>query len=106
MVPPVIRLNLNIGKIPERSQGPEVVPDVVNGSLFHLALLMGLRHIAGYRDNCKGHEKGKECLVEANQRPLSFYDRGEHVIVNQLPWGPVEKPKGIEQATVQCLLSL
>ena len=54
MVPPVIGLELNIGKIRERSQGPEVVPDVVDGSLFHLALLMGLRHIARYRDNLKG----------------------------------------------------
>jgi len=67
---------------------------------------MGLSHVAGYRDNLKGQQELQEGIIESDQRPLTFYDRGGHVIMNQLLWGSFKVAKGIKKATVQCFLPL
>ena len=54
MVAPLVGLRLEIREISKGSEGPEVVPDVVNGAFLHLPLFLRLGDIAGDGGNVEG----------------------------------------------------
>ena len=54
LIAPRVGLALEIGEITKRAQGPEVMPDVVDRSLFDFALFLGLPHVAGNGGDLEG----------------------------------------------------
>ena len=67
---------------------------------------MGACHIAGNGDNLKGKEELQECFIEADQRAVTFYNCGEHIVMNQFFCGSLKEAKGVKEAAVQSFLSL
>ena len=106
LVSPLVGLGLEITEVAEGSQGPEVVPDLVTGPLFHLALFLGLGHVAGHRGDVKGPEKFQKVLVKAHQGALSLDDRREQVVMDEFFGGALEKVERIQEASVQGVLAL
>ena len=106
LVTPLIGLGLEIGEIPERTQGPEVVPDIVNSTFLDLPFFVGLGHIASNGSNVEGPQKRQKVLVEPHQRALPLQDCGEHVVMDKFLRGALEKVKGIEETAVQGVLPL
>jgi hypothetical protein len=106
MIPPVVGLGLEIFEVVEGSQGQEVVPDIVDGTLFHFAFLMGLADVAGPGDNPEGTKEFQKPLVEAHKRSLPLHHSGAHVVMDELAWGSLKKEKSMEKAAVKGLLSL
>jgi len=105
-VPPVVCLGLKVREVLERSQGPEVVPDVMDGALFHFALFMGALGIAGPGGNGKGADEVQEGPVEADEGSYSLGYGCQHVVCDDLFCGALEKAEGIEKAAMEGLLSL
>ena len=105
-VSPVVGLGLEVEEICERAQGPEVVPDVVDGAFFCFPLFVGAFGVAGPGDNREGAEEVQEGFIEADKGPDSFDDRCQHIVRNQFFWGAVEETEGIEEAAVEGLLPL
>ena len=64
LVTPLIGLGLEIGAIPERTPGPEVVPDIVHSPFLDLPLFLGLGHMARNGSNVEGPQKRQKMLVE------------------------------------------
>jgi len=58
LVAPLVGLGLEVGKILEDAQRPEVVPDIVDGAFLHLPLFLGLGHIAGDGGDVEGPQEG------------------------------------------------
>ena len=106
LVSPLGGLGLEIGEVLEGSQGPEVVPDVVNGALLDLSLLMGFADIAGSGNDPQGAKEIEEGLIEPDDGPLALDDRGQHVVVDELFWTPLKKPEGVQEALVEAFLPL
>ena len=106
MVPPLIGLALKVFEVVKGSQREKVIPDVMDGTLFHLAFLMRTSDIAGIRDNGKGAKELQKGLIEAYEGAVAFNDCGEHIIGNQLFGGALEKEEGIFETPMQGLLPL
>jgi hypothetical protein len=105
-VSPLIGLGLEVEEIAEGTQGPEVVPDIVDDPFFHFALFVGALGVAGPGDNSEGTEEVQEGLIEADERTYSLDDGCQHVIGNQFFWGALEETEGIEETAVKGFLSL
>jgi len=106
LVSPLVGLGLDVCQIFERSQGPEVVANVVDGAFFDLSLLMSLAQVTRQWNRPEGSQKGKESIIKANEGAVSLDHCGEHIIVDQSFCRPLEKHESIEQTPVQGFLSL
>jgi hypothetical protein len=106
MVPPVIGLLLKVSEVVKRPQREKVVPDVMDGALFHLPFFMRASDIAGIRDNGKRTKKRQKGLIEAYERPVTFYNSCEHIIGNQLSGGSLKESESVEETPMQGLLPL
>jgi hypothetical protein len=106
MVPPVVGLGLKILKVMKGSQREEVVPDVMDGALFHLSFLMGTSDMAGKRDYGKGAKELQKGFIETNEGTIPFYDCGEHVVGDQFPGGSPKELEGIKETPMKGLLPL
>jgi hypothetical protein len=106
LVAPLIGVGLEIGAVSEGPQRPKVVPAIVAGALLHLALFLGLGHIAGDGGNLQGPQKRQKLLVEPHQRALPLQDCGAQVVMDEFFGGALEKVTGIEEAAVQGVLPL
>ena len=106
LVAPLVGLGLEIGEVPEGSQRPEVVPDVVDSAFLYLPLFLGLGDIAGDGGDVEGPQKLQKVLVETHQRALPLQDRREHVVMDEFFGGALEKMKGMQETAVQGVLPL
>jgi hypothetical protein len=102
----VSRLGLEVGEVLERSQRPEVVPDVVDGALFHLAFFVRAVGVAGPGDNGQGAEEVQKGAIEADEGSHALGYRCEHVICDELFGGALEKEEGMEKGAVKGFLPL
>jgi hypothetical protein len=101
LIPPVIGLGLEIGEIANGSQGPEVGSNVMDSSLFDLALFLGLGDVTGNGNDLEGPKKLQKGLVEAHQGTLPLQDRRDHMVMPEFFGGALKKAKGVEQTAVQ-----
>jgi len=88
---PLVGLGREIGEVPEGPQRPEVVPDIGDGALLHLALFLGVSPGAGDRGALQGPQKRSKVVVEPHQRALAFQARGEHGVMDECLGGPWKK---------------
>jgi len=102
----VVGLGLKIEEVREGTQGPEVVPDVVDDAFFHFALFMRASGVARSGDNGEGAEEVQEGFIETDKGSHALGDCGQHVICDKFFWGALEETKRIEKAAVEGLLSL
>ncbi len=106
LIAPLCGLGLNIVQVTKRSQGPEVVADVVDGAFLDLSLLVGLPDVAGDRHHVKRPQKIQEGLVEPHQGAVALDDGCEHVVVDQLLRASSEELEGAHQCPMQGFLPL
>lgn len=90
-VSPVVGLGLEVIQIGERSQGPEVVPDVMDNPFFHFPLFVGASRIAGPGNNGEGTEEVQESPVEADDGPHALGDCCQHVVCDKFLCGALEE---------------
>jgi hypothetical protein len=106
MIPPVVSLGLKILKVMKGPEREKVVPDVMDGALFHLSFLMRTSDMTGIRDNGKRAKELQKGFIEPNEGAIPFCHRGEHIIGDQFPGGPPKKAEGIEETPMKGLLPL
>ncbi len=97
-IPPLVRLDLDVGQIPEGAEWPEVMANIVHDPLLDFTLFLGAVGVAGLGGDFQRSEKGKEGLVVADKRVLPFDDRGEHVVSQTRSLGvPPKKRKALSR---------
>ncbi len=106
LISPLVGLSLQISEVSKGSQGSEVVPDVMDGSLFDFSFLLRPCHGAGFRDDPKGTQEFQKGLVKAHKGALTLGDCGNHIVVKKLSWGPLEEMEGTREAPMESFLSL
>jgi hypothetical protein len=97
---------LKVREVLERSQGPEVVADIVDDALFYFPLFVGAMRVAGPGDNGQRAEEVQEGFVKADEGSDSFGYGGQHVIGDQFFGCALEETEGMEKAAVEGFLSL
>jgi hypothetical protein len=106
LIAPLVGLGLQVREILERTQGPEVVADIVDHALLHLALFVGAMGVAGPGDNGQGAEEVQEGFVKTDKGSDSLGDGGQHIIGDQFFGCALEETEGMEKAAVEGFLSL
>ena len=106
LIAPLIGLALEIGEITKRSQGPEVIPKVMDRAFFDFPLFLGLPHMAGTGGDLERPQKRQKVVVEAHQGALALHNGGAHGVMDKFPRGALKEVKGIEETLVQGLLPL
>jgi len=106
LIAPLVGLGLKVREVLERAQGPEVVSDIVDHTLFHFALFVGAIEVAGPGDNSEGAEEVQESFVKADEGSDSLGYGGQHVIGDQFFGCALEETEGMEKAAVEGFLSL
>jgi hypothetical protein len=106
LVAPLMGLGLQVREVLKRSQGPEVVSDIVDHALLHFAFFVGAMGIAGPGDNGEGAEEVQEGFVKADEGPYSLCYGGQHVIGDQFFGCALEETESMEKAAVEGFLSL
>ena len=106
LIAPLVGLGLQVREVLERSQGPEVVSDIMDHALFHFALFVGAIGVAGPGDNGQGAEEVQEGFVKADEGSDSLGYGGQHVIGDQFFGCALKETEGMEKAAVEGFLSL
>lgn len=105
-ISPLKGLAVHVVEIHEVFEGPEVVPNVVDGAFFNFSLLVGPTDVTGVRRDFKGAQEREKGLIIADDGALALGDGGGHVVEDKLFGCSAEENKGIEEASVKGLLAL
>ena len=106
MVPPLIGLPLQILEVVKGPEREKIVPDVMDGALFHFSFFVGTSDIAGIGDNGKGSKELQKRFIVAYEGPVPFDNGRNHIIGDQFFGCAPEKSKSVEETPMQGLLSL
>ena len=71
-IQPKPALAIDIGQISKGSEGPEVMPEVMDTPFFDFALFLRLIRVASPGSNPEGSQELQEGLIKANQRAFSL----------------------------------
>jgi len=104
-VPPLIDLPLDVHKISEGTQGPEVLAEVID-AFFDFSLFLGRPDVAGVGNDLEDPQKIQEGVIETDDAAAAFRDGGHHIVEQELFRGSVKVPEGVEQSLMEGLLFL
>ena len=96
-IQPLTGLTIDIGKITEAAQRPEVLANIPDAP-FHLSFFPTRRGITYPGENLKLVSKGQETWIEANDSAVPLGNYGQHIIVQTFPRGSLHEPEGMKMA--------
>src|ERR1700726_1786462 len=105
LVHPLARLQVYIDQVAERSQRPEVLANISDGSFYFSFLPCG-RDMTSPREEIVFASEGQEPGIKAHQVAVVFGDSGGEIVVPEFTRATAELMQGVNVAANEAFESL